>query len=80
MSAATPSPEAVLQQIDAIMLELGILRQTVESMLLPDLPDADQDDRPSAWDIIVNAPGRLQFDSAEAVNRYLREEREAWDD
>jgi hypothetical protein len=49
-------------------------------MLLPGVPDADQDDRPSAWDIIMNAPGRLQFDSADDVNRYLREEREAWVD
>ena len=35
--------------------------------------------RPSIADVLSQAPGRVAFQSAEEVDAYLREEREAWE-
>lgn len=80
MSATNQSPDTVLRQIDTIMAELQMLRQTVQALLQADPQPPTDADQPSAWDIIQAAPGSRQFHSAEDVTRYLREERAAWDD
>lgn len=80
MSATNHSPDAILRQIDAIMAELQMLRQTVQTLLQAEPRPSAGADQPSAWDIIQAAPGSRQFHSAEEVTRYLREERAAWDD
>jgi hypothetical protein len=80
VSEANLSPDAVLRQIDTIMVELLTLRRAVESLLAEAPTGSTQGDRPSAWDIIQAAPGHRQFASPEDVTRYLREERAAWDD
>lgn len=79
MSATNQTPDAVLRQIDAILMELHALRQTMQSLLQPEHAAQRGDDQPSAWDIIQAAPGNRQFHSAEEVAHYLREERAAWD-
>ena len=40
--------------------------------------DSDRSDRPSALDILGKAPGHRLFQSAEEVDTYLQDERDAW--
>lgn len=45
------------------------------------LMSAEQDEpRKSVLDVLKAAPGHVVFNSAEEVQRYLREERDSWDD
>ena len=80
MSATDQSPDAVLRQIDAIMVELQVLRQSVQDLLQTDPSPTIGSERPAAWDIILAAAGNRQFHFPEDVSRYLREERGTWDD
>ena len=43
------------------------------------VPDSPAGDRPSVIDVLASAPGHLAFNTAEEVDAYVREEREAWD-
>ena len=43
------------------------------------MAEAPENTRPSAWQIISQAPGHLLFKSAEEVDEYIREERASWD-
>jgi hypothetical protein len=40
---------------------------------------ASEPERPSIRDVLAKAPGHLIFETAEQVDAYLREEREAWE-
>ena len=42
-------------------------------------PEATTKRRRSALEVLAQAPGQRQFKTAEEVDRYLREERAAWD-
>jgi hypothetical protein len=50
--------------------------QSVEVIVL--LPSAPPRTGRSIVDILAEVPGHLAFQTAEEVDRYLREEREAW--
>jgi hypothetical protein len=43
------------------------------------VPEDKTNDALSALDVLASAPGRQVFQTAEEVDRYLRNEREAWD-
>jgi hypothetical protein len=42
-------------------------------------PQPEDTARRSVVDILAEAPGHLAFDTAEEVDAYLREERDAWE-
>jgi hypothetical protein len=42
-------------------------------------PEPDDSTRRSVMDVLAEAPGHLTFQTAEDVDAYLREERDAWD-
>lgn len=43
------------------------------------LPEATDETRRSIVDILAEAPGHLAFQTADEVDVYIREEREAWE-
>ena len=43
------------------------------------LPESSGTARPSALDVLAKAPGHRLFRTAKEVDRYLQEERAAWD-
>lgn len=51
--------------------------QSVEVIVL--LPVAHSVSRRSIVDVLAEAPGHLAFQTAEDVDTYLREERDAWE-
>ena len=51
--------------------------KSVEVIVL--LPNPHQMSRRSIIDILAEAPGHLAFQTAEEVDAYLREERDAWE-
>lgn len=84
-------PGAILNHIDRISAELAMLRQAVQALiarrpqeaedLLPHLETSSSTEpRRSLLEIIAEAPGQQIFDTAESVDKYIAEERAAWDD
>ena len=51
--------------------------QSVEVIVL--LPSASVVPRRSILDVLADAPGQLAFQTADEVDSYLREERDAWE-
>lgn len=51
--------------------------QTVDVIVV--LPPATADARRSVTEVLALAPGHLAFQNAEAVDAYVREERDAWE-
>jgi len=51
--------------------------QSVDVFVL--LPEGPATARPSAIDVLAQAPGGRLFKTAEEVDTYLREERDSWD-
>ena len=51
--------------------------QSVEVIVL--LPSASVVPRRSILDVLADAPGHLAFQTADEVDSYLREERDAWE-
>jgi hypothetical protein len=52
--------------------------EAVEVLIL--LSDQSPEPRLSILDVLNGVPGHQLFNSAEEVERYMREERESWDD
>lgn len=50
---------------------------SVEVLIL--MSEEQEEPRKSVLDVLNGAPGHVLFNSAEEVQRYLREERESWD-
>jgi|GEM_PF-2021754 len=85
------TPSAILNHMNRISAELAMLRQAVHALiagkpqeaeaLLPNI-ETDSTTKPqrSLQEIIAEAPGHQLFDSAESVDKYIAEERAAWDD
>jgi hypothetical protein len=61
-------------EITAPQLPVG---EDVEVIIM--LPQAADTERRSALDILSETPGHRQFRTAEEVETYLREERQAWE-
>ena len=51
--------------------------QSVEVIVL--LPSPSAVPRPSILDVLAEAPGHLAFQTADEVDAFLREERDAWE-
>ncbi len=51
--------------------------RAVEVIIL--LPREAEADRRSVTDVLAEAPGHLAFQTAEEVDAYIREERDAWE-
>lgn len=79
--SADLSAETVLRQLDAILDELLLLRESVRMMAKSrvDVDNESTTSAPSILDIVREAPGHRLFHTAEDVTSYLREERTAWD-
>ncbi len=75
--------EELLQHVDAMATELGIIRRTIETLLksgvAEDLVVAGEGSRRSVVDVLAAAPGHRLFRSANEVDQYLFDERASWD-